>query len=98
MGNHEKWLKTGKYWKIPCKAAITKSRQRLGQECNETVVSSIGTTNGYDGNSRSISQGIESCSNRWNLFRHPLWVMKMAEFLVAQVAVQVQELLFQKLD
>ncbi len=30
MGNHEIRLKTGKYWKIPCKAAITKARKRLG--------------------------------------------------------------------
>ena len=47
-GINEVWLKTGKYWKTPCKAAITKARQRLGQECNETVVCSMGTTNGYD--------------------------------------------------
>ena len=29
-GLNEIWLKTGKYWKIPCKAAITKTRKRLG--------------------------------------------------------------------
>ena len=29
-GLNEVWLKTGKYWKTPCKAAITKARQRLG--------------------------------------------------------------------
>ena len=29
-GINEVWLKTGKYWKAPCKAAITKARQRLG--------------------------------------------------------------------
>lgn len=29
-GLNEVWLKTGKYWKIPCKAAITKARKRLG--------------------------------------------------------------------
>ena len=29
-GLNEKWLKTGKYWKIPCNAAITKARKRLG--------------------------------------------------------------------
>jgi hypothetical protein len=29
-GINEVWLKTGKYWKTPCKAAITKARQRLG--------------------------------------------------------------------
>ena len=46
-GLKEVGLKTGKYWKTPCKAAITKARKRLGQECNEPVVSSIGTTNGY---------------------------------------------------
>ena len=29
-GLKEVWLKTGKYWKTPCKAAITKARKRLG--------------------------------------------------------------------
>ena len=29
-GLNEVWLKTGKYWKNPCKAAITKARKRLG--------------------------------------------------------------------
>jgi len=29
-GLTEVGLKTGKYWKIPCKAAITQARQRLG--------------------------------------------------------------------
>jgi len=29
-GLNEAWLKTGKYWKTPCKAAITKARKRLG--------------------------------------------------------------------
>jgi hypothetical protein len=29
-GLNEVGLKTGKYWKIPCKAAITQARQRLG--------------------------------------------------------------------
>ena len=66
-GLNEVWLKTGKYWKTPCKAAITKARKRLGQECNEPVVSSVGTTNGYNWNSGSFSEWIESCSNRWNL-------------------------------
>jgi hypothetical protein len=27
-GLNEVWLKTGKYWKTPCKAAITKARKR----------------------------------------------------------------------
>ena len=29
-GLNEVWLKNGKYWKTPCKAAITKARKRLG--------------------------------------------------------------------
>jgi hypothetical protein len=29
-GLKEVWLKTGKFWKTPCKAAITKARKRLG--------------------------------------------------------------------
>jgi hypothetical protein len=46
-GLNEVWFKTGKYWKTPGKAAITKARKRLGQECNEPVISSVGTTHGY---------------------------------------------------
>ncbi len=29
-GMSEKWLKVGKYWRVPCKSAITQARQRLG--------------------------------------------------------------------
>ncbi len=29
-GLSEAWVKIGKYWRIPCKSAITQSRQRLG--------------------------------------------------------------------
>jgi Insertion element 4 transposase N-terminal/Transposase DDE domain len=29
-GLSEAWVKVGKYWRIPCKSAITQSRQRLG--------------------------------------------------------------------
>jgi hypothetical protein len=47
-GLNEVWLKMGKYCKTPCKAAITKARKRLGQECNEPVISSVGTANGYN--------------------------------------------------
>jgi hypothetical protein len=26
----EAWVKVGKYWRVPCKSAITQARQRLG--------------------------------------------------------------------
>lgn len=29
-GLSEAWVKVGKYWRIPCKSAITQARQRLG--------------------------------------------------------------------
>ena len=29
-GMSEKWLKVGKYWRAPCKSAITQARQCLG--------------------------------------------------------------------
>lgn len=29
-GLSEAWIKVGKYWRIPCKSAITQARQRLG--------------------------------------------------------------------
>lgn len=29
-GMTEVWVKVGKYWRIPCKSAITQARQRLG--------------------------------------------------------------------
>jgi hypothetical protein len=32
-GLTEDWVKVGKYWRSPCKSAITQARQRLGAEC-----------------------------------------------------------------
>ena len=29
-GLNEGWIKIGKYWRFPCKSAITQARQRLG--------------------------------------------------------------------
>jgi len=29
-GLSENWVKVGKYWRVPCKSAITQARQRLG--------------------------------------------------------------------
>ncbi len=29
-GMSESWVKVGKYWRVPCKSAITQARQRLG--------------------------------------------------------------------
>ena len=29
-GMSETWVKVGKYWRVPCKSAITQARQRLG--------------------------------------------------------------------
>ena len=29
-GLAEAWVKVGKYWRVPCKSAITQARQRLG--------------------------------------------------------------------
>jgi hypothetical protein len=29
-GMSEAWVKVGKYWRVPCKSAITQARQRLG--------------------------------------------------------------------
>ncbi len=29
-GTSEAWVKVGKYWRVPCKSAITQARQRLG--------------------------------------------------------------------
>ncbi len=29
-GLSESWVKVGKYWRVPCKSAITQARQRLG--------------------------------------------------------------------
>lgn len=29
-GRSESWVKVGKYWRVPCKSAITQARQRLG--------------------------------------------------------------------
>ncbi len=29
-GMSDAWVKVGKYWRVPCKSAITQARQRLG--------------------------------------------------------------------
>ncbi len=29
-GLNDAWVKVGKYWRVPCKSAITQARQRLG--------------------------------------------------------------------
>lgn len=29
-GLSQTWIKVGKYWRVPCKSAITQARQRLG--------------------------------------------------------------------
>ena len=31
-GLAESWVKVGKYWRVPCKSAITQARQRLGSQ------------------------------------------------------------------
>ncbi|WP_338421935.1 transposase domain-containing protein, partial [Nostoc flagelliforme] len=31
-GMSEAWVHVGKYWRVPCKSAITQARQRLGTE------------------------------------------------------------------
>jgi hypothetical protein len=46
-GLNEAWDKIGKYWRFPCKSAITQARQRLGAGRDETVVSFLSATNGY---------------------------------------------------
>jgi hypothetical protein len=45
-GLSEAWVKIGKYWRFPCKSAITQARQRRLSRGDETVVSSVGATNG----------------------------------------------------
>ncbi len=45
-GLSEAWVKVGKYWRVPCKSAITQARQRNGATGDEPIISSVSTTNG----------------------------------------------------
>ena len=46
-GFNEAWIKIGKYWRFPCKWAITQARQRLGAGVMRQLCHSASTTNGY---------------------------------------------------
>lgn len=48
-GLSEAWVKVGKYWRVPCKSAITQARQRLGARVMSQLISSINTTNSDTG-------------------------------------------------
>jgi len=81
-----------------CISAITQARQRLGAGVMRQLFHSASATNGYSWNSRSFYQRTLSRSDRRNLLRYPVWVMKMLGFLVVREVVQVQEQRFRKLD
>ncbi|MBE9106218.1 transposase domain-containing protein [Nostoc cf. edaphicum LEGE 07299] len=38
-GMSEAWIKVGKYWRMPCKSAITQARQRLGARVMSLIIS-----------------------------------------------------------
>jgi hypothetical protein len=46
-GLNEAWIKVGKYWRFPCKSAITQARQRLGAGVMRQLFYSASATNGY---------------------------------------------------
>jgi hypothetical protein len=70
-GLNEAWVKIGKYWRFPCKSAITQARQRLGAGVMRQLFHSASATKGYSGNSRSFYPGTKGRSDRWNLLRYP---------------------------
>lgn len=62
-GLSEAWVKVGKYWRIPCKSAITQGRQRRLCRGNDAIVSSVGATNGKQRNNWKFSKRTENCSD-----------------------------------
>ena len=46
-GLNEARVKIGKYWRFPCKSAITQARQRLGAGVMRQLFHSASATNGY---------------------------------------------------
>jgi hypothetical protein len=44
---NEAWIKVGKYWRFPCKSAITQARQRLGAGVMRQLFHSASAANGY---------------------------------------------------
>ena len=45
-GLSDAWIKVGKYWRVPCKSAITQARSAIRSKDNEPIVPSVSTTNG----------------------------------------------------
>ena len=46
-GLSEAWLKVGKYWRVPCKSAITQARQRLGAQVMSQLFHQVVRPNGH---------------------------------------------------
>ena len=49
-GMSEAWVKVGKYWRVPCKSAITQARSAIRSKSDERFISSVGKTNGDNPN------------------------------------------------
>jgi hypothetical protein len=62
-GMSEAWVKVGKYWRVPCKSAITQAGAAVTARGNEPIISPVSTTNGDWGDNRSISKWTTNCGD-----------------------------------
>ena len=57
------WVKVCKYWRVPCKSAITQARSAIRCKGDEPIISSISTTNGDYRDIGSVSKWTKNCSH-----------------------------------
>jgi hypothetical protein len=67
-GLSEAWVKVGKYWRVPCKSAITQARQRLGSRVMSQLFHQLVKPMATGETCLSIFEWITSSSNRWYWF------------------------------
>ena len=67
----ETWIKVGKYWRIPCKSAITQARQRLGPRVMSQLFHQLVQPMASTETLGAFLNGLRIVGKRWHLFRCP---------------------------
>ncbi len=70
-GLSEAWVKVGKYWRIPCKSAITQARQRLGARVMSQLFHSLVRPMATTDTLGTFVNGLRVVGKRWYLFQCP---------------------------
>ena len=62
-GLSEAWVKVGKYWRVPCKSAITQARQRLGARVMSQLFHQLVRPMATGEICLSVSSGFTNCGD-----------------------------------